>query len=115
MNPLKLVRAFAKNEPALSATILTWVAGAACGIAGKPDWSGVLVAAGLAMLGIRSQVVPAEKAEAGALDAARSAAQTVAEQLNSRSAGALGEITETGQQVVDDAVSAVQVLIGGKT
>jgi hypothetical protein len=91
------------------------VAGAVCAVFGKPEFTPVLVAAGLLMLGIRSQVTPVKTATETTTLAATQAAVTVAKNLTDGTAGAVGEVTGAAAGVVDDALQAVSGLIGGKT
>lgn len=108
---MNIVKALAQREPALTGTGLAWAAGALCAVLGHPEFSPILVAAGLAFLGIRTQVTPVVKAQEGAISAAQTAATTTAENLTSASAGKVGEITDRGQQVIDDAVGLVKGLL----
>jgi len=111
---MSFIRGIIQREPAASLTILSWAAGAAMALAGHPELTPVLVAAGAAFLGLRTQVVPKGKAEETAIQAATDAATTVASNLTATTVGTFGQITGEGAQVVDAAVGLVKDLVGGK-
>jgi hypothetical protein len=108
------VKTLVQEEPAATLTVLTWAAGVICGVIGYPDYAGVLVTMGAAVLGLRTQVIPKTRAKTAVVSGATDAATTVASQLTDGTAGPVGEVTTAGQKVVDDAVGLVAGLIGGK-
>lgn len=108
---LGVIRNLTQREPAATCTVLTWVAGAACALAGHPEFSPVLVAVGLAFLGVRAKVMPIVKVNEVVEGAATDAATNTAANLNAASAGKLGEVTESAQTVITDAVSLVKGLL----
>lgn len=111
---MNVIKTLAKREPAATLAVLSAVAAAVCAALGKPEFAPILVAAGAAFLGLRTQVTPATKANETALQAAREAATQTAANLNSASAGKLGEVTDTATDVVNEAVGLVSGLLGGK-
>lgn len=112
---MNLLRGAVQREPALTLTVLSWAAGAVCALAGRPEFAPVLVAAGAAFLGLRTQVTPVQKANETAVAAARQAATATAAHLADGTAGYPGEITDVGTQVINEAVGLVSGLItGGK-
>ena len=112
---MKFVKKLAQQEPAATCTVISWVAGAACALFGKPEFAPILVAAGLMCLGIRTQVTPTVKAQETTTQAATQAAIEVAKGLTDGTAGAVGEVTGAAAGVVDAALERVSGLIGGKT
>lgn len=111
---VKLVRYAYQKEPAAALAVLNWLAGAALGLTGHPEFTPVLVAVGLAFLGVRAKVVPVAKAQETATEAATQAAFGVAKNLTDGTAGRPGEVTVGAMEVVDDAVALVAGLIGAK-
>lgn len=111
---MKFIKNLAQREPAATATVISWAAGAVCALAGHPEFSGVLGAVGLLFLGIRSQVVPKGKAAEVTNQAATTAALEVAKNLTSETAGAVGEVTGAAAGVVDEALQLVAGLTGVK-
>jgi hypothetical protein len=108
------VKRMAQREPAATGTVLSWVAAAACGLFGHPEFAPVLVAVGLMCLGIRTQVTPNVTAQEVTTQAATTAAIEVAKGLTDGTAGAAGEVTGAAAGVVDDALESVAALVGGK-
>lgn len=108
------IRALVGREPALTLSVLTAAAGAICGVIGKPDYTGVLVAVAAAILGLRTQVTPAGKARETAVQAARDAATTTAANLDEGTVGLRGEVTDRAVGVVNDAVALISGLLKGK-
>lgn len=111
---MKLIRTIAKQEPAAVLTVLSWAAGAGCALAGHSEFAPVLVAVGALFLGLRTQVVPKEKAAEATSQAATTAAIEVAKNLTSSTAGKVGEVTGGAAKVVDEALELVAGLTGGK-
>lgn len=111
---MNMLRGVAQNEPAATLTVLSWAAAAVCGLAGHAEFAPVLVAVGAAFLGLRTQVTPKGKANETAVQAARDAATTVAGKLTSATVGHAGEVTDSATGVINDAVSVVSGLLGGK-
>lgn len=111
---MKLIRGFAQRDPSGTLSILTLLAAPVAALAGHPEFAPVFVAVAAAILGLRTQVTPAKKAEATAQQAATTAAIEVAKNLTDTTAGAAGEVTGAAARVVDEALEAVTGLIGGK-
>ena len=109
---MNAVRSIIRQEPAATATVLTWLAGGICALLGRPEFAPVLVTAGLVMLGIRTQVTPVAKANETALQAARDAATQTASELTAASAGEVGKITDTAKSVINDVLGLVSGLLG---
>ena len=109
---MKPIRDLIRREPALTLSVLSAAAGAICALAGRPEFAPVLVAAGAAFLGLRTQVVPTQKANETAVQAARDAATTTAANLDQVTVGYLGEITDQATTVINDAVGLVSGLLG---
>lgn len=108
------IRTLIRREPALTLSVLSAAAAAICGVIGKPDYTGVLVAVAAALLGLRTQVVPTQKANETAVQAARDAATTTAANLDEGTVGLRGEVTDRAVGVVNDAVALVSGLLKGK-
>ena len=111
---LKVVRFAYQKEPAASLAVITWAAGAITGLTGHPEFTPVLVAVGLAFLGVRAKVVPVTKAAETATQAAQEASTTTALRLNESTVGSAGEITPAAMAIVNDTVSLVTGLMGAK-
>lgn len=101
-----------RKDPSGVLTLLNLVAAAVCGAIGHPELAAALVAVAAAVLGLRTQVTPVAKANESAVQAAEAAARTVAENLGTTSAGAVGTVTDRGEQVIEDAVGLVAGLVG---
>ena len=112
MNVVKLVRFAYEKEPAAALAVITWAAGAITGLTGHPEFTPVLVAAGLAFLGVRAKVVPVAKSNETAVQAAREAATITAGNLDQVTAGYLGEVTDGATTVINDVVGLVAGLLG---
>lgn len=110
----KLVRYAYRKEPAAALAVLNWLAGAVLGLTGHPEFTPVLVAVGLAFLGVRAKVVPVETANETALEAATQAAVTTAKNMTEATAGYAGEVTAGASAVIDDALALVTGLLGAK-
>lgn len=108
------IQAVAKRDPSGVLSILTFLAAPVAALFGHPEFAPVFVAVAAAILGLRTQVVPTGKAKETALEAAGEAASHVAINLTSGSAGKVGEVTDRGVVVVEDALQAASGLIGGK-
>lgn len=96
------VRGNRARASAISVVVIGWL-----GPAGVPDYivSGLLTILGI-LVGttlVHNAVTPVAKAATAAKVAAQGAALTVAEQLNSHTAGPIGATTEEARAVVDDA------------
>lgn len=107
---VKLVRYAYQKEPAAALAVLNWAAGAVLGLTGHPEFTPILVAVGLAFLGVRAKVVPVGNAQ----EAATTAAIEVAKNITDGTAGAVGEFTGQAAGVVDEALELVSGLIGKK-
>lgn len=108
----KLVRFAYEKEPAAALAVLTWAAGAITGLTGHPEFTPVLVAVGLAFIGVRAKVVPVTKSNETAVQAARDAATTTAANLTEGTVGYMGEITDGATAVINDAVGLISGLLG---
>lgn len=108
---MKPIRDLIRREPAATLSVLSAVAAAICGLAGRPEYAPVLVAAGAAFLGLRTQVIPTQKANETAVQAAREAATTTASNLTEASAGYLGEVTDTATGIINNAVGLVSGML----
>lgn len=111
---VKLVRYAYRKEPAAALAVINWLAGAVLGLTGHPEFTPVMVAVGLAFLGVRAKVVPVEKSQERALEAATEAAVGTAKNLTEATAGAAGQVTMGASAVIDDVLSVVAGLIGAK-
>lgn len=111
---MRPIRDLIRREPALTLSVLSAAAGAVCAIAGRPEFAPVLVAAGAAFLGLRTQVTPVARANETAVQAAREAATATAANLDEGSAGYLGEVTDRATGVINDAVALVSGLLKGR-
>lgn len=109
---LKPIRNLIRREPAATLSVLSAVAAAICGLAGRPEFAPVLAAAAAAFFGLRTQVTPAGLATETAVQAARDAATTTAANLTEATAGYHGEVTDAAVKIVNDAVGLVSGLLG---
>lgn len=109
---MKSIRDLIRREPALTLSVLSAAAGAICAIVGKPEFAPVLVAAGAAFLGLRTQVVPTAKANETAVQAAREAATTTAAHLDEGSVGLRGQVTDGAVAIINDTVSLIAGMVG---
>lgn len=109
-----IVKKLAQREPAATAAVLSWIAGLAATLAGHEEFAPVLVAVGLAFLGVRAKVTPVVAAQETTQLASTQAALEVAKNLTDGTAGALGEVTGPATRIVDDALGTVSGLIGRK-
>lgn len=111
---MSLIRGIAQKDPSGILSFLTLLAAPIAALFHHPEFAPVFVALAAAVLGLRTQVTPVDKARGAAVDVAAAAASSVAENLSATAAGKVGEVTERGAQVVDDAVSLATHLIAGK-
>jgi hypothetical protein len=101
---------FLKNNPALAGAVAALV-GAVVGVFVKnPALAAALGGVFLAFLGVRQVVTPVTKAAEVATEAATTAATEVAKNLGDDAIGAVGEVTDTAQGIVNN---TVDVVVGG--
>lgn len=104
---MNALRTFAQRDPSGTLSILTLLAAPVAALVGHPEFAPVFVAVAAAVLGLRTQVTPARKAEEQASRAAATAALEVARNLTDGTAGAAGQISDQAARVVDDALEFV--------
>jgi len=100
---MALIKKLAQEEPAATFTVISWIASIITGVSGHPEFTPVLIAVGLAFLGVRSQVTPTSKVE----NVTETAATEVLKQASSTAAGKVGEITDAGLALVKDVVGSL--------
>lgn len=111
---MKALRRYAERDPSGFLSILTILAAPVAALAGHPEFAPVFVALAAAVLGLRTQVTPARKADANVEFAATQAALAVANNLTDGTAGAVGEITGPAAAVVDLALEQTGRLVAAK-
>ena len=112
---MNAIRSTVQREPAAVLTVLSWLAGAACALAGHPEFAPVLVAVGAAFLGLRTQVTPNATVATVKADVALAAATQVAANLSGDTAGAAGQITDAAAGLISATVASVTGAPPGKS
>jgi hypothetical protein len=103
-----------RDEPALSAAILSLL-GAVLGFFVKnPALIASLVGVAAVFIGVRQVVVPVSTAATQMTQAATQSATEVVKSLDSTVVGTVGEITAPAQQIVQSTVHEVVAALGGK-
>ena len=111
---MKALKRFVERDPSGALALLTALAGAVCAAAGRPEFAPVLVAAAAAIIGLRTQVTPAKKADELIQFASTQAALATAQNLTDGTAGQVGEITGPAAAVVDLALEQTGRLVAAK-
>ena len=111
---MKTLRGVAQRDPSGTLSIITLLAAPVAALLGKPEFAPVFVAVAAAILGLRTQVTPAKKADETVTFATTQAALAVARDLTDGSAGAAGDITGPAAAVVDLAVESTGRLVAAR-
>ncbi len=111
---MRAIRRYAQRDPSGTLSFLTLLAAPVAALAGRAEFAPVFVALAAAILGLRTQVTPARRAEETTQFAATQAALAVAHNLADGTAGAVGEITGPAAAVVDLAVEQTGRLVAAK-
>lgn len=111
---MKQIRVFAQRDPSGTLTILTILGAPIAALAGHPEFAPVFVALAAAVLGLRTQVTPARRADDNVALAATQAAMETARNLTDGTAGGAGDVTGPAAAVVDIAVETAQRLVAAK-
>lgn len=111
---MRTIRRFARKDPSGTLALLNAAAAVAAALVGYPEFAPVFVAAGVAVLGLRTQVTPTRKADETLQVATTQVALDVASNLTDGSAGTVGEITGPGAAVVDLALEHANRLVAAR-
>lgn len=111
---MKALRRYAQRDPSGTLSIITLLAAPVAALAGKPEFAPVFVALAAAVLGLRTQVTPAKRAESNVEFASTQAALMVAQNLTDGTAGAAGELSPAAGAVIDVALENVNRLVAAK-